>query len=298
MSLFAGDPVIAPLGTIPGTAVEHIRTSPDGTRLVTAGSNGSTGIASILSTTGDLITSFGNQLAPVFTADYNPSGDKIATTSYDGTVAQWSSEGTPINKIQIEQAALCDAGYVGQSKLFVTSDNGFTSLWSTSGKEKNHYSSIGTSRAIAIAPNGSLLASASDTGAIHVFRRNGNHIRSFDTGDARINSLEFSGNSKNLLISTYNGFAKVYTTKGDQKVAVKATNGGITNQATYRPGHREFATAGEDGVVYFWSRSGEILSAAAMPGSDNGVGAQSLTFSRDGQQLFVATTDTSLWALS
>lgn len=298
MSLFNGDVIIDPFGTFPGTSIQHIKTSPDGSRLLAAGSNGAEGIAALFSASGDLITSFGNQLAPVFTANYNPSGNRIATAAYDGSVSQWSADGAAISKLQLEQAAICDAEYVGQSKLLVASDNGSTSLWSGRGTPRSEYMSDGTTRAVTTAPNGKLLASASDNGEIHLFDQQGDHLRSFKTGNARINSLKFSSNSKRLLISTYNGFAKIFTTQGKEKLAVKATSSGITNQATYRPGGNQFATAGADGLVKTWSSRGDLLSAAAMPGSDTGTGAQSLAFSTDGQQLFVAMTDRSLWTLS
>ena len=298
MSLFKGDPVIDPFGTFPGTSIEHIKTSPDGGRLLAAGSNGPEGIAALFSINGDLITSFGNQLAPVFTANYNPSGSRIVTASYDGSASQWSADGTEISKIQIENAALCDAEYVGPSKLLVASDNGSTSLWTGRGTQRNDYMSDGTTRAVTKAPNGRFLASASDNGEIHLFDQQGDHLRSFKSGNARINSLKFSGDSKRLLISTYNGYAKIFTIHGKEKLAVKATSRGITNQATYRPGSNQFATAGADGLVKTWSSRGELLNTAAMPGSETGTGAQSLAFSTDGQQLFVAMTDQTLWTLS
>ena len=175
MSLFAGDPLIDPFGSFPGTGINHIKVSPDGSRVLVAGSNGSDGIAAIFSTDGALITSFGNQLAPVFTANYSPSGDKIATAAYDGSVSQWTANGTAISKLQLEQAALTDAEYAGNQRLWVASDNGSTSLWSGSGRAKNDYSSDGTTRAVTAAPNGKLLASASDNGEIHLFNQRGDH---------------------------------------------------------------------------------------------------------------------------
>lgn len=298
MTLFNGDPIIAPFATFPGTGIEHIKINPDGSRLVAAGSNGSQGIAALFSIDGDLITSFGDQLAPVFTANYSDNGQKIVTASYDGSVAQWSADGSAISKIKLEEAALCDAEYISSSRLLVASDNGSTRLWSTQGTLKSDFDSDGTTRAVTASPNGKRLASASDNGDIHLFNEQGDHIRSFGTGGARVNSLRFSSNSRKLLISTYNGYAKTFTLQGDKQLAIKATANAITNQATYRPGTNQIATAGADGLIRFWDSKGEALSSVAMPGSDNGIGVQSIAFSPDGTQLFAAMTDRSLWTLS
>ncbi len=298
MSLFSGDPIIDPFGSFPGTGINHIKISPDGSRLLAAGSNGNEGIAALFSTNGDSLGSFGDQLAPVFTANYSSDGTRIATASYDGTVAQWTADGVPIRKEAFEEAALCDAEYLSNGRLLVASDNGSTSLWSERGRELSNYNSAGTTRAVTAAPNGQRLASASDSGSIHLFNSEGHHIRSFNTGGARINSLRFSENSKRLLISTYDGYAKVFTLKGVEKLAIKATEKGITNQATYQPGSQMIATAGADGLVKLWSDRGEIMNSIAMPGSSSGVGAQSIAFTPSGEQLFVAMTDRSLWELS
>jgi len=298
MSLFDGDPIIDPFGTFPGTGINHIKVSPDGGRLLAAGSNGNQGIGALFSTDGDALGSFGDQLAPVFTANYSSDGSRIATAAYDGTVAQWTADGIPIRKQAFEKAALCDAEYLSNGRLLVASDNGSTSLWSQRGRELSNYNSVGTTRAVTTAPNGQRVASASDSGLIHLFNSEGKHIRSFNTGGARINSLRFSENNKRLLISTYNGFAKVFTLKGVEKLVIKATDNGITNQATYQPGSNHIATAGADGFVKLWSGGGELLSSIAMPGSSSGIGAQSIAFMPNGEQLFVAMTDRSLWELS
>lgn len=298
MGLFDGDPLIDPFGSFPGTGINHIKVSPDGSRVLVAGSNGSEGIAALFSTDGDLITSFGNQLAPVFTANYSPNGGNIATAAYDGSVSQWTADGSAISKLQLEQAALTDAEYAGKQRLWVASDNGISSLWSRSGQLKNDFSSDGTTRAVTAAPNGKLLASASDNGEIHLFNQRGDHIRSFNTGGARINSLRFSSDSQQLLISTYNGYAKTFTLEGKKKLAIKATTDGITNQATYRPGTQQIATAGADGLVRFWSHTGTPLLSVAMPGSSDGVGAQSIAFSADGTDIFVAMSNHTMWTIS
>jgi WD40 repeat protein len=298
MPLFSGDPLIDPFGSFPGTGINHIKVSPDGSRLLAAGSNGGAGIAALFNTSGEALGSFGDQLAPVFTANYSGDGNHIVTAAYDGSVAQWTSDGALIRKSGLEQAALCDAEYLRNGNLLVASDNGSTSIWTSRGKEQSTFLSDGTTRAVTTAADGKRLASASDSGNVHLFNSDGEHIRSFETGGARINSLRFSENSKRILISTYNGFAKVFTLKGVKKLAIRATDDGITNQATYRPGSNQIATAGADGFVRFWSARGEALNTVAMPGSSSGAGAQSLAFAPDGEQLFVAMTDRSLWELS
>lgn len=298
MTLFTGDPVIDPFGNFPGTGINHIKISPSGDALLAAGSDGPGGIAALFSLDGSLITSFGNQLAPVFTANFSPSGIRIATAAYDGSVSQWTAGGQPIRKFEAEQAALCDAEYVGSTRLIIASDNGTTSLWSKSGNPKNDYSSAGTTRAVSVAPNGLLLASASDTGRVHLFNRKGDHLKSFNTGRARINSLRFSSNSKEILIGTYNGYAKAFNLDGKKQLAIKATADGITNQATYRPGSNQIATAGADGRVRLWNHQGDLLQTIAMPGSTTGIGAQSIAFNPDGTELYVAMTDLYLWTVS
>lgn len=298
MTLFDGDPLISPLGQFPGTSVNHIKVSPAGRRVLLAGSNGSQGIAALFSTQGEMIGTFGNQMAPVFTANYSGDGRKIVTASYDGSVSQWSAEGDPISNYKLEKAALCDAEYLPGGGLLVSSDNGSTSLWSSKGKLRKDYMSDGTARAVTVAPNGKLLASASDNGEVHLFAERGRYLRTFQTGGARINSLRFSENGKELLISTYSGQAKVFSVSGKPRVAIKATPGGITNQATYIPGTERIATAGSDGLVRFWSRAGDPLMSVTMPGSGQGVGVESIAFLPDGEQLFVAMTDRAIWQLS
>ena len=298
MSLFDGDPLISPLGEFPGTGVNHVKVSPDGARLLLAGSNGSQGIAALFSIQGDVIGVFGNQLSPVFTANYSGNGQKIVTASYDGSVSQWTAQGDPISSDKLEKAALCDAEYLPGGGLLVSSDNGSTSLWSSKGVLRKGYMSDGTTRAVTVAPNGMLLASASGNGEVHLFAARGRYLRSFQTGGARINSLRFSSDSRDLLISTYTVRAKVFSVTGRRRVAIKATPGGITNQATYIPGSEKIATAGSDGLVRFWSGAGDPLMSVSMPGSGQGVGVESIAFLPNGDHLFAAMTDRAIWQLS
>jgi WD40 repeat protein len=303
-------------------AVHSVSVSPDGTRIVTAGSDGKATIWSARPSEQQgsaLVHPDGQDLN---TTTFSPQGTLIASASSDGTTRIWDARthrrlhvltqpGSP-------RPAVASAEFSTNGKLLVTADdNGNAIVWNVqrgSPVQRLADSSQGSLVGAVFSPNGNWIVTAGGTGA-RLWKATGDgHYRRTGTVFDEGNDLRwavFSRDSSRVITAESGGAAKVWavarptaplatlTEPGDEALSSAWFNphSAQLGGRTY-PGGALVVTSSDDGTARVWDvSSGAQLESITEPGRSSIYNAE---FSPDGRTLLTASEDGTarLWSVS
>ena len=231
--------------------VRSVAFDPGGERLVTASDDRSARIWNVRQ--GRELKMLTGHLDEVRAARFIDTGERVATAGVDRTLRLWeANSGTELDALRIE-------GFEGQI--------------------------LG----LAVAPGGSLVATASADGLGHVWRVEGFAAAASFTGhDSYIRAIAISSDSQRIVTGSNDRTARVWRTKQDAPPIVLAGHRELVVAADFSPDGDRIVTASTDGSVRVWD---------ATSGAQVGVidrhrgGAFAASFSADGRTIATGAGD-------
>jgi len=270
--------------------------SPDGQRVLTAGTDGTARLWDAAS--GQLLATLVAHTDAVFTAAFSPDGRRVLTAGTDNTARVWDASGRLLVTLAGHTAWVVSAAYSpdGQQVLTRSADN-TARVWD--------------------AASGRLLATlAGHTGPIYsaVFSPDGQRVLTasfdktaclWDAASGRllttlaghiwgVNSGAFSPDGQRVVTSSNDNTARVWDAVSGRLLATLEGHTDPVNSAAFSPDGQRVLTASDDRTARMWdAASGRVLTALA----GHMARVISAAFSRDGQQIVTASSDNTarLW---
>ncbi len=111
--------------------------------------------------------------------------------------------------------------------------------------------------AVALDPTGSYLATGTENGQVKIWTTKTGELLQTITQDGIIEALDFSPDGSRLGVASSGsgekaGIAKVWSVPDGKEVFNISKHTGTVNDIAFSPDGKLIATAGEDGVIYFW----------------------------------------------
>ncbi|MBL9006702.1 MAG: WD40 repeat domain-containing protein [Myxococcales bacterium] len=244
--------------------ISIVRSSPDGSRIVTAAGNGA-----ILwdGKTGQRLLSFSGHSENIKDASFSPDGTRLVTTSADQTARLWDGKtGQLVAVLEGHTGTVYSAAFTlaGGKAIMTISADGTARLWdSQSGRSL--FPPIGHprySQVLALSSDGSRMVIRSESGALELWDRILGSIRGPLTAkDTSLASegenagevvVSFSPNGRRLITGGTDGMVRIWDGRSGQPlIALKGHRSRVLSIA-WLPDNSGFATGGSDGVTRLW----------------------------------------------
>jgi len=271
-----------------GVDVNEVDFSPDGTRLLTAGSDGTAKIWDA-ETGKELLTLYGHT-GWVFATDFSPNGEIVATGSQDGTVRIWDANtGQELLKLAGHAGGISNLAFSpGGSQLITGSDDGTARVWDISPEGSREWLTLAGHTDLAFgvdfSPDGQHLATTSWDGTAKVWDVvTGKELLSLIGGDAEAAGVSFSPDGKRLATTSYDGTAKVWDETSGEELLTLESHEDYVFRVVYSPDGKQLATASADGTSIVWDAiTGEVVFTLSGH-SDQGL--WDVSYSPDGGRL-------------
>ena len=147
-------------------------------------------------------------------------------------------------------------------------------------------------RAVAFAPDSSLLATGSANGAVVLWRpRTGAYVRRLDDGGGAIADLTFNKDGSMLATASRDGGVRVWRIEDGTRFFLFLGHGAAVNRVAFSPDDRYLASTSDDRTARIWTVSdiGAGKLAAVLAGSRGAVGA--VAYAPGGHSLVTASGD-------
>jgi len=272
--------------------------SPDGARIVSAGSDGTVRVWSSDGGNENLVLN-GHE-GRVWSAQFSPDGAQIVSAGADGTVRVRASNGSGkvlvlnghedfVRSAQFSRdgAWIVSAGADGTVR--VRASNGSGKVLVLKGHEFGVYSAQFSS-------DGSRIISASDDGTVRMWASDGGgELLVLNGHEGPVFSAQFSDDGSRIVSAGDDGTVRIWASDGSGDALVLNGHNGAVISARFSSDATRIISAGGDGTVRVWPSDGSG-EALVLTGHDNSV--SSAQFSPDGSQIVSAGSDGTLrvWA--
>ena len=230
---------------------------------------------------------------PIVFVAYSPDGQKIVTTSADGTSRLWSSRtGQALAPPMHQQGSVLTAAFSADGKHLATGSSEDTAqVWSTlTGKPETPPLPLnGNVQCVAFSPDGTIVAAGTDDGKLGLWdAATGHPLAPPVVYHEAVYELSFSPDGKTLLAATGDGFADVLDPHTGKRTGHPLRQRNIVFVAEYSPDGNAILTASADHSAVLWrARTGEGTGVTLVHGASvdaaafNGDGSLVLTTSWD-----------------
>jgi WD40 repeat protein/predicted Ser/Thr protein kinase len=191
--------------------VWQVEFSADGRRLVSAGADGT---ARIWSLDARIPVQILRHDGKVLRAHFSPDGTKVVTAPLSAAPRVWRvADGRPLHTLAADRMGALDARFDPSGRLIATTGNDRSAkLWSAESGQLLRKLKLDTrGSAIAFSPTSDLLATASHSGTVRVWRTEGNGGAYELIGHrAPVFQVEFSRDGRYLVASSHDRTARVW----------------------------------------------------------------------------------------
>lgn len=287
-----------PIATLTGESpagyrapVWTVAISPDGKRCLTGDDDGK---ARLWSDAGELIATLphGDRVTRV---RFHPGGDRVATASRDGFVRTWDVEsgaalGPPL---ACGGHKVVDIAYdASGDRLAAGCTDGAVRIFMAGGTQpfviRAHDKRI---TALALAPDGRFVATASADGTAAVFEsRDGTRIESFFSGSDASECVAFSPDGSLLACAAPGHALRLWNTVTRTSTLIKGHSSHITRFCFSSDGRRLASASHDDDAIVWDTADGRRVAILG----EHDANVIDLAFSPDGKQLATASSDRTI----
>jgi WD40 repeat protein/energy-coupling factor transporter ATP-binding protein EcfA2 len=273
--------------------------SPDGTRIVSSGSDGTVRVWS--SEGGRAALILDRHKDWVVSAQYSPDGTRIVSASLDQTVRVWQADsGAEVLVLSGHEAPVPSAQFSPDGGRIVSAGaDGTVRVWlADSGTEfsvlTGHEGQVGMA---AFNHDGTRIVSVGDDATVRVWSSDGSGEALILTGhEGPVLSARFGPDGARIVSAGEDGTVRVWSLDGSGETLILTGHEGPVLSAWFSPDGTRIASAGLDGTVRVWlsDGTGDVLT---LRGHEGQVG--SAQFSPDGTRIVSASEDGTLriWSL-
>ena len=281
------------LAVLYGGAYEHVKFSPDSTRLMTVGDE----TLYIWDSNGkeiDTIKGY-QQIKP------SPDNTSIAALSKGGAIQLWNFEGEKIASLPVnQQKAIRYKFSPDGTRLAIFRENNTIDLWDFSNNEvttlEDSQKVVFEDTRTTFNPESTRLAAAGKDGTVLLWDSKGTKIDTLDAHQGEITTLEFSPSGDRFITIGYDKeqpTMRLWNDSGDKITTIETDT--LLAFKSFSPDGTRFITDGEDDTVDLWDADGNWIA------SFEDIRRHELEFSPDGsERIFTNGEDGSvrLWDFS
>jgi WD40 repeat protein len=226
----------------------------------------------------------------IYGLSFSPDEQSIASASEDNTVKIWKvADGSLIHTLKHDNFAY-DVSFSSDGKYLASVGNDEKlKIWNANNGELiKKFDIVNNDHwvwKVSFSPDGKYLANTTSSG-IEIRETNSfSKIKILSDGNKKtktIHNIDFSHDSKMIAASSIDGNARVWNIQDNSLPFRYKAHNGTDDDIKFSPDDQEIVTAGDDGTVKFWSRTGKLRR------SIEGLGASSMAFSPDAKTLITA----------
>ena len=271
--------------------VRSVAFSPDGSKLVTSGNDGTT---RIWDNAGKQLAELKSDKWRVWSVVFSPDGSKLVTSGNDGTAQIWDSTGKPLVELKGHQEDISSIAFSPDgSKLATSSNDGTARIWDSAGKQlaelKGHEGRVWS---VVFSPDGSKLATSGDDGTVRFWNSTGKQLAELKGHEGIVHGVVFSPDGSKLATRANDG-VRIWNNVGKQLTQIEEYQRGV-NSIIFSPDGSKLAILSHsssarvnDSTAQIWDSRREQLTE--LTGHQGGV--SSVVFSPDGNKLATSSAD-------
>ncbi|MEM9535017.1 MAG: TIR domain-containing protein [Cyanobacteria bacterium P01_E01_bin.45] len=191
-------------------------------------------------------------LAVEFNPVFNPVGNTLASSSNDGRLGLWDSQGKFVAiEGHTDAVSAVEFSPDGQT-LASASDDGTVRLWDSQGNLvailDGHTDAVNV---VAFSPDGQTLASASNDGTVRLWDSQGNLVAILDGHSSSVLAVDFSSNNAILASASADGTVQLWLRNGTRLDILEGHSQKVTDVES-SPDSTILASASADRTVRLW----------------------------------------------
>jgi WD40 repeat protein len=233
----------------------------------------------------------------VWSVNFSPNGEYLATASSDHTARLWDLSGKQLMEFKGHVDEVLSISFSPDGQYLATaSADGTAKLWDLSGNQLAHFKRHqGEVRSVSYSPNGKYIATGSVDRTVWLWDLSANQLMEFKGHRGEVTSVSFSPNGEYLATGSADRTTRLWDLFGNQLMEFKGHRG-VVLSTSFSPDGQYLATASADGTARLWDLSGNQI--AELKGQQGGVWG--VSFSPDGKYIATASADRTarLWDLS
>ena len=268
--------------------------SPDGGRLASASEDGTVRLWHVESR--GLVTVLRHPLR-VNDVAFSGDGENLATASVDGLLRIWDPQSArETHRLRGHAGGIWAVAPVAAGGFVTGSADTTARIWDAAASDEPVLRCGSGVQGVAIAPDGELLATALNAGAVIFWdRATLREVRRVAVGPARVNAVAFSPDGERLAAACHDGAVRLFRVADGEPAGGIGGNGRPLYALAFSPDGARFATACDDGGVRVYDavNGSPIDGPFKHPRRSLGV-----AWSPDGGRLATACADGSvrLWS--
>jgi WD40 repeat protein len=275
-------------------AIPDANLSPDGTRVVTAGSEGTVRVWDALK--GKLLVTLAGHTASVFSAKFSPDGTRVVTASDDRTARLWDiASGKLLVTFSGHTSGVISAVFSPDGERVVTASDDMTArVWDTA-SGKTLFTLTGHTKRLtraAFSSNGARIVTASDDNTARVWDAvSGKLLMIFDEHKPFAMRPTLSPDGARIITAVvFSNIARVLDAASGKEIVKLAGHTDDVGSAVFSPDGAYIVTASSDQNAGVWdAASGKLL--AMLEHTDTVI---RMAFSPDGTRIVTTSADKTL----
>jgi WD40 repeat protein len=235
--------------------------------------------------------------APVYSAEYSPSGEWIVTASKDEARIWDAAQGSGIKPLRGHNGSIHSAHYSPDGKYIVTAgEDGTVRTWAVStGREETQRrlrGLQGTAYDARFSTDGTRMVTAGEDGTARIWEAAsgapiGEPLRGHN---GAVFSAAYSSDGTRIVTTGEDGTVRIWDAASGAAIGepLRGHRGAVFN-AQYSPDGGQIASAGDDGLVLIWDANSRQAAGEPLRGHEGSV--YSARYSSDGTQIVTTGED-------